>query len=235
METKSKNQLLKLKKEEDLKSIPRKFNFDKEYETLLVFTDGACIPNPGKGGFSFIVVDPIANKALYAYSEADKHTTNNKMEMSAFTAAYKLLSKVKVKNVIFYSDSKYVIDSIEKKWALNWIKKNEVDRPNIDLWKLLLENKAKVSSKLTHKWIKGHSGIKYNELADLLAEKAIENINTNNIEDTNVIEYTLENYNDKKILLSLNSKEELIDKILEYENLLKLLKEKYNIIENVIF
>lgn len=170
------------KRREELALIPKEFDLDKQYGTLLIYTDGACWPNPGPGSCSYVIVDPIASKPLYSFSKTEEATTNNQMEMSALIYALEFLVKVKVKKIIFCSDSQYVINSINKEWAKSWIKKNDIKRPNFDLWKNFLKTESAIDCELIYKWVKGHNGNKFNEMADLIAEEALEKLTnkTNN-------------------------------------------------------
>ena len=82
-------------------------------------------------------------------------TTNNRMELMAVIQALKMLNDVaKEKEIIIYSDSKYVIHAVEKKWVFGWVKKNFKDKANADLWRLFLNEYPKYNIKFH--WIKGH-------------------------------------------------------------------------------
>ena len=137
-----------------------------------IYTDGACSGNPGIGGWGVVILD---NNKEILLNGGDQHTTNNKMEL---TAAIKALEYFDIKKeLIIYTDSKYVKDGIES-WITNWKKngwKTSAKKivKNKELWIQLdnLINKHNV----TWKWVKGHSGFKFNEKADELARKYIEN------------------------------------------------------------
>ena len=136
-----------------------------------IYTDGACSGNPGKGGWGVLILD---NNKEILLNGGDQLTTNNKMEL---TAAIKALEYFKIKkDLIIYTDSKYVKDGIES-WIINWKKngwKTSTKKivKNKELWMQLdnLINKHKV----TWKWVKGHAGLEFNEKADELARKYIE-------------------------------------------------------------
>ena len=136
-----------------------------------IYTDGACSGNPGIGGWGVVILD---NKKEILLNGGDQHTTNNKMEL---TAAIKALEFFEIKeDLIIYTDSKYVKDGIES-WIKNWKKngwKTSTKKivKNKELWMQLddLINKHNVN----WKWVKGHSGLEYNEKADELARKYIE-------------------------------------------------------------
>ena len=136
-----------------------------------IYTDGACSGNPGKGGWGVVILD---NNKEILLNGGDQLTTNNKMEL---TAAIKALEYFKIKkDLIIYTDSKYVKDGIES-WIINWKKngwKTSTKKivKNKELWMQLdnLLNKHNV----TWKWVKGHAGLEFNEKADELARKYIE-------------------------------------------------------------
>lgn len=136
-----------------------------------LYTDGSAKGNPGKGGFGIVL---IAGKYYKEISQGFRHTTNNRMELLAVIVG---LEKLSIENSVVqvYSDSKYVVDAVEKKWVFNWEKKNFKGKKNSDLWKrfLIIFRKHKVS----FTWIKGHAGHIENEKCDLLAVEASENKN----------------------------------------------------------
>ena len=136
-----------------------------------LYTDGSAKGNPGKGGFGIVL---IAGKYYKEISQGFRHTTNNRMELLAVIVGLEKLSKEN-SIVQVYSDSKYVVDAVEKKWVFNWEKKNFKGKKNSDLWKrfLIIFRKHKVS----FTWIKGHAGHIENEKCDLLAVEASENKN----------------------------------------------------------
>lgn len=139
-----------------------------------IYTDGACSGNPGVGGWASVLLYEQHKKELYGN---DEETTNNRMELTAVIEALKALKRPC--NVTLYSDSKYVIDSINKDWvykweANNWIKSDRKPALNTDLWKELLTLLAVHRVKFV--WVKGHNGNEYNERCDELAVKAIKEI-----------------------------------------------------------
>lgn len=139
-----------------------------------IYTDGACSGNPGIGGWASVLLYEQHKKELYGN---DKETTNNRMELTAVIEALKALKRPC--NVTLYSDSKYVIDSINKDWvykwkANNWIKSDRKPALNTDLWKELLALLEVHRVKFV--WVKGHNGNEYNERCDELAVKAIKEI-----------------------------------------------------------
>lgn len=130
-----------------------------------IYTDGAAKGNPGPGGYG-VVMELVGTPHKKEFYEGFRHTTNNRMELLAVIVG---LEKLKNENmrVLVISDSKYVVDSVLKKWVFGWEKKGFVDRKNPDLWKrfLLVYRKHQVD----FKWIKGHNNHPQNERCDELA------------------------------------------------------------------
>lgn len=135
---------------------------------VYIYTDGAASGNPGPGGYG-IVMEWVGTSYKKEFSQGFKHTTNNRMELLAVIEALKKLKKEKL-NIIVFTDSKYVADSVEKKWVFNWEKKGFKDRKNADLWKDFLVEYRK--QHVRFKWIKGHNEHPQNERCDALAVKA---------------------------------------------------------------
>lgn len=132
-----------------------------------IYTDGACRGNPGPGGWGAILVCRGAEKEL---SGGAPSTTNNKMELMGAIAAFEALKEPC--EVTFTSDSQYVINGLEKGWAVGWKKrgwKKSDGSPalNPDLWDRLLS--AIRPHKITYVWVRGHNGHPYNERCDSLA------------------------------------------------------------------
>lgn len=132
-----------------------------------IYTDGACSGNPGPGGYGVILE---FNGHVKELSEGFQETTNNRMELMAVIAGLEALTRINL-DVNIYSDSKYVVDSVEKGWIWKWQKTNFKDKKNVDLWQRYIplhqRNKVKFS------WIKGHAGHPQNERCDRLAVAAI--------------------------------------------------------------
>lgn len=132
-----------------------------------IFTDGACSGNPGPGGYGVVLKYGNFIKEL---SGGISLTTNNRMELTAVIVGLKALKKPL--DVIITTDSKYIVDAVNKKWvfnwqANNWIKSDKSKALNIDLWLELL-GLLKIHN-VEFRWIKGHSGHKQNERCDQLA------------------------------------------------------------------
>jgi ribonuclease HI len=136
-------------------------------EKIQIFTDGACSGNPGPGGWGAIL--RCAGKEIELCGK-DPATTNNRMELTAVIEALSALKRPC--SVVLQTDSRYVVDGIEKGWAKswqknNWIKSDKKPALNPDLWERLLElcNVHKVR----FIWVKGHAGHAENERCDELA------------------------------------------------------------------
>ena len=138
---------------------------------ISLYTDGAAKGNPGNGGYGTVLIFGKHRKEL---SEGFRMTTNNRMELLAVIAGLEALHTNEYA-ITIYSDSKYVVDAINKGWLAGWVKKNFKDKKNIDLWKRLLPLLKRF--KLTFKWVKGHAGIPENERCDQLAVEAAEGAN----------------------------------------------------------
>ncbi len=136
-------------------------------KTVSIYTDGACSGNPGPGGWGAILRYQGVEKVL---SGGEALTTNNRMELSGVIAALQALKEPCV--VELYSDSKYVIDALDKGWAQawrkkNWIKSDKKPALNPDLWETLLDLTAR--HEMHYHWVKGHADNEYNNRCDRLA------------------------------------------------------------------
>lgn len=133
---------------------------------ITIHTDGAAQGNPGKGGYGVVMQ---AGKHYKELSQGYRLTTNNRMELLAVIVALESI-KLNKAQVLIVSDSKYVVDAVEKKWVFGWEKKNFAKKKNPDLWKRFLTVYRKHEVRL--KWIKGHAGHPLNERCDELAVEA---------------------------------------------------------------
>jgi ribonuclease HI len=131
-----------------------------------IFTDGASSGNPGPGGYGVILRSGKHYKEL---SAGYRKTTNNRMELLAVIRALEALKNLN-QNITIYSDSKYVIDAIEKKWVYGWLQKGFKDKKNKDLWLRYLELSKLHQIKFI--WVRGHAGHPENERCDELAVNA---------------------------------------------------------------
>jgi ribonuclease HI len=130
-----------------------------------IYTDGAAKGNPGNGGYG-VVMELVGTNYKKEFYEGFRHTTNNRMELLAVIVGLEKITKPKMK-VLVISDSKYVVDSVEKKWVFGWEKKNFTGKKNPDLWIRFLKIYRK--HQVDFKWIKGHNNHPQNERCDELA------------------------------------------------------------------
>lgn len=124
-------------------------------QTITAYTDGSCNPNPGRGGWGYIIIEN--NKEIESAYGGEDDTTNNLMEM---TAVIKALEKFPNANMKIYTDSQYVINGATGAWKLN---------KNLDLWDRLKE--LSKNRKIEYVWVRGHDGNKFNEKVDQLAKR----------------------------------------------------------------
>ncbi|NPV85234.1 MAG: ribonuclease HI [Anaerolineae bacterium] len=135
-----------------------------------IYTDGCCIGNPGRGGYAAILMSPGERKEL---SGGFRQTTNSRMELMAAIAGLQTLQHPA--RVRLYSDSRYLVDAMQRRWAKHWrdrgwrrTGKRRVE--NVDLWKQLIELDEK--HEVLYVWVKGHDGCPENERCDTLAMQA---------------------------------------------------------------
>ena len=143
---------------------------------IKIYTDGACVGNPGPGGWAAIILVENEKKELFG---GEKLTTNNRMELTATIKALEYCAnqeekQLSLKNVRIFTDSTYVKEGITV-WINNWEKNNwktadKKNVKNVDLWKKLKE--LIQSDQVEWNWVKGHSEDPMNDLADQLAKKA---------------------------------------------------------------
>ena len=143
---------------------------------VTIYTDGACIGNPGPGGWAAIILTENSKKEIFG---GENLTTNNRMELTATIKSLeyceKLIKKKSlIKQIAIYTDSSYVKEGITV-WINNWEKNNwktsdKKNVKNVDLWKKL--KTLTESNEITWNWVNGHSKNPMNELADKLAKKA---------------------------------------------------------------
>lgn len=136
-------------------------------ESILIYTDGSSRGNPGPGGYGVILMSGNHRKEL---SKGFRLTTNNRMELLAVIAGLEAIKKNELP-VTIYSDSQYVVNSVEKGWLKNWIRTNFAGgKKNPDLWKHYYELAKKFKIKFV--WVKGHANNPYNNRCDELATTA---------------------------------------------------------------
>ncbi len=131
-----------------------------------IYTDGASRGNPGPGGYGIVMRYGSHEKEI---SEGFRLTTNNRMELLSVIVALKAITRREIPVTVF-TDSKYVVEAIEKGWVFNWQKKGFKSKKNEDLWREYL--KLHPHFKIRYKWIKGHAGHPENERCDALAVAA---------------------------------------------------------------
>lgn len=133
---------------------------------IIMYTDGSSLGNPGPGGYGTLLLYGHHKKEL---SAGFRLTTNNRMELMAVIAGLEAL-KQKNRSVTIYTDSRYVVDAVEKGWLLNWIRIRFKGKKNSDLWMRFYEIYQIHSVKFV--WVKGHAAIPGNERCDRLAVAA---------------------------------------------------------------
>ena len=143
---------------------------------IKIYTDGACIGNPGPGGWAAVIINENTKKEIFG---GEKLTTNNRMELTATIKALEYCVEQEarqplLKLIKIYTDSTYVKEGITvwiNKWEKNnWKTTDKKNVKNIDLWKKLKE--LTESNQIQWNWIKGHSNDRMNDLVDELAKKA---------------------------------------------------------------
>ena len=133
---------------------------------IVIYTDGASLGNPGPGGYGVVLLAKGHRKEL---SQGYLRTTNNRMELMAVIAGLEALL-IPQSKVTVYTDSQYVVNSVEKQWLFGWEQKNFKGKKNADLWIRFLKIYRLHTVKFV--WVKGHVGIKENERCDKLAVAA---------------------------------------------------------------
>ncbi|MEB3282397.1 MAG: ribonuclease HI [Lyngbya sp.] len=154
-------------RETDIQESPKEAS---KLQDVVLYTDGACQGNPGPGGYGVVLIHGDRREEL---SGGFQLTTNNRMEMMAAIVGLQVLEKKS--KVTLYSDSKYLVDAIEKGWAERWQangwKRNKKESAmNPDLWEQLLTLCSRHQVKFV--WVRGHAGNRENERCDRLAVQA---------------------------------------------------------------
>jgi ribonuclease HI len=144
---------------------------DPDSGSLVVYTDGSCLGNPGRGGWAWAVPD-----GPYA-SGAEPRTTNQRMEITAALEALRALRRPSLDAIEVVSDSSYVVNCFRDGWWKGWKRRgwrNTAGKPvaNRDLWEPLLELGLEPDPTVTFRWVKGHSGDAWNDVVDELATTA---------------------------------------------------------------
>lgn len=135
---------------------------------VIAYTDGSSLGNPGPGGYGLILLETekMVKKEI---SQGFRLTTNNRMELMAVCVALESL-KFTNTEITIYTDSKYVVDAVEKRWVFGWVQKGFKGKKNEDLWRRFLQ--VYKLQKVKFQWVKGHAGNVWNERADQLAVQA---------------------------------------------------------------
>jgi len=154
-------------------------------QTLKIYVDGGCKVNPGIGAYASIILDGN-NETIY--TKAFKKTTNNRMELLGVIET--LENILESSDIQIYSDSKYVVDSVNANWIQNWVKndwRNSQGKliKNIDLWKRFLD--VITFHNVTFAWVKGHDKNFYNIKCDRLVQKCFNS--PNKLEDIGYIAF----------------------------------------------
>ncbi|MFI3248193.1 MAG: ribonuclease HI [Rikenellaceae bacterium] len=142
---------------------------------ITIYTDGSSLGNPGPGGYGIVLMSGPFRKEV---SEGFRLTTNNRMELMAVCVGLEML-KFEGSDVTVYSDSKYVVDAVEKRWVYGWEKKGFVGKKNPDLWMRYLRISRK--HRVRFVWVKGHaSNVENNRCDELAVAAANDSINHRN-------------------------------------------------------
>ena len=133
---------------------------------ITIYTDGSSLGNPGAGGYGVVLISGPHRKEL---SAGFRLTTNNRMELMAVCVALETL-KFEGSNVTIYSDSKYVVDAVDKGWVFGWERKGFSGKKNPDLWQRFLRTFRRHNVRFV--WVKGHAETVENNRCDELAVAA---------------------------------------------------------------
>ena len=157
---------------------------------IKIYTDGSAKGNPGPGGYGIVLLSDDGHRKEVA--KGFRKTTNNRMELLSVIVALEML-KVRPMDVVVFSDSKYVVNPVEKKWLFNWEKKFFNKKKNVDLWKRFLVVYREHNVRFV--WVKGHSNNIENERCDTLAVAAAES------HDHHYVDWGFENQSQNPTLL----------------------------------
>ncbi|MBQ0080798.1 MAG: ribonuclease HI [Alistipes sp.] len=139
--------------------------------SITIYTDGSSKGNPGPGGYGVVMLAGPYRKEI---SEGFRLTTNNRMELLGVCVALEAIKRPGY-DVTIYSDSKYVVEAVEKHWVTSWIRKNFKDKKNPDLWIRFMEVYLKHNVRFV--WVKGHAQTVENNRCDEMAVAASDNSN----------------------------------------------------------
>ncbi len=133
---------------------------------ITIYTDGSSLGNPGAGGYGVVLISGAFRKEV---AQGFRLTTNNRMELMGVCVALEML-KFDKSDVTIYSDSKYVVDAVEKRWLFGWERKGYVGKKNPDLWSRFLRIYRRHNVRFV--WVKGHASNVENNRCDELAVAA---------------------------------------------------------------
>lgn len=133
---------------------------------ITIFTDGSALGNPGPGGYGTVLISGAFRREI---SQGFRHTTNNRMELLSVIVGLEAI-KSDGAQVTVYSDSKYVVDAVEKRWVFGWEKKGYLGKKNPDLWRRFLAVYRRHDVRFV--WVKGHADNVENNRCDFLATSA---------------------------------------------------------------
>ena len=136
--------------------------------TIHLYTDGSALGNPAPGGYG-VVLEWVGKSYKKELTQGYRYTTNNRMELLAVIVGLEQI-RISEAEVVVYSDSKYVVDAVAKKWVFGWEQKQFKDKKNADLWQRFL--KIYRQHQVQFQWIKGHNDHPQNERCDALAVAA---------------------------------------------------------------
>lgn len=147
-------------------------------QDVVIWTDGSCIGNPGKGGWAYVVTGRDGTP-IEKQSGGDRQTTNGRMELTAVAQALENANG-KYGTIELRSDSRYIVDAFGKGWLSGWQRNgwrtaNRQPVKHQDLWQRILQAIASHDTEVKVRWVKGHAGHEGNELADRMANAAAHN------------------------------------------------------------
>lgn len=134
--------------------------------SITIYTDGSALGNPGPGGYGTVLISGPHRREI---SQGFEHTTNNRMELLSVIVGLESI-KSDGADVTIYSDSKYVVDAVEKRWLFSWEQKGYKDKKNPDLWQRFLRVYRRHNVRFV--WVKGHASNVENNRCDFLATTA---------------------------------------------------------------
>jgi ribonuclease HI len=138
---------------------------------MIIYTDGATAVNPGPSGWAYVILMDAKSDKIICAAGGLPHSTSNRMELTAVLNALKYADEIEYRGPIqIYTDSQYVSRAFNEGWLERWIEQNFKNIKNKDLWLQLYRYFCKLEVMIT--WVKGHTGIFYNELANKLAQEA---------------------------------------------------------------